>query len=240
MASPQSSILTSPPVSPMSFCSASSVDHESSILAMAILAGNIDEVASLINVGVTLSERYNWTLYHACLQGVDMIRTLLGSSCTLNVPDDGHSILHYVLRTPSTRTRFPGGKAGVVHALMENGADPFEQDRLGETALHILAGMLEDIEMDLLRALLLGGDPRPWIECRNHYGDTALITAVICQNYEAARMLLQAGADPNAKGDFGGTAVQCATHRGDTEMIDLLVEFGAQVENDFEDEDMWE
>lgn len=222
-----SSPLSSPADTCMSFCSFGSVDHESSVLAMAILAGDIAEVISLINVGVTLSEHYHWTLYQACMQGEDMVRILLGSNCNQIIPVNDHFILHYVLRTPSAR--FPGGKADIVSALLEYGTNPFGQDRLGENALHILAGIPEDVELDLLRVLLAVDGPRPWLEARNHYGDTALVTAVLSQNHSAARMLLEVGADPNAQGEFGSTAAECASRRHDADMVVLLAEFGAEL-----------
>ncbi|KUI64510.1 Palmitoyltransferase akr1 [Cytospora mali] len=209
----------------------SALEHEASVLAMAILTGNTTEVQSLVNVGVTISERHHWTLYQACLQGVDMVGALLASpdiNFNIDIPNDGGDpILHYVLRTPGSR--FEGGKTSVVRLLLAHGADPFKHDRFGETALHILAGNTEE-EIELVSGNVL---PPP-LDDQNHYGDTALIVAVISRNLAAARVLLEAGANPNLKGEQNSTAAQYAERQGCLDMMCLLVGFGAELDDDMD------
>jgi hypothetical protein len=74
-----------------------SIEHETTVLAMAILTGDVGQVEVLINLGVIISERHHWTLYHACLQSVDMIAALLASpelSFNIRIPNnEGESII---------------------------------------------------------------------------------------------------------------------------------------------------
>ncbi|KAJ0123531.1 Palmitoyltransferase akr1 [Diaporthe amygdali] len=237
MASPVSSAFSSPMLlspallSPMETGSdASSVfpDYESTVLAMAILSGDTAQVETMVNLGARVSADHRWTLYQACLQGTDMLKALLRnarSSSRLDISPHGDSILHLALRTPARR--FGTEKAEVVELLLNNGADPFRQDRLGETALHILAAMTADEEIELLRSLLDNRGPMSYLDQRNIYGDTALIIAVTSYNIDAARLLLEVGADPNVKGEYENTAYQYAHQQGNTEMLELLYQFGA-------------
>lgn len=53
-----------------------SLGHDSTVLAMAVLDGDIDQVRALINIGVVMSDQHPWVLYQACLQGLGMIQAL--------------------------------------------------------------------------------------------------------------------------------------------------------------------
>lgn len=195
---------------------------------MAILGGDTAQVESMVNLGARLSAEHHWILYQACLQGTDMLKAVLRnapSNTDLDLSPNGDSILHLALRTPARR--FGTEKVKVAELLFDNGADPFRQDRLGETALHILAAMPADEEIELLRTLLDGSGPIPYLNQQNMYGDTALIIAVTSYNIDAARLLLAVGADPNMKGEYGNTAYQYAYQQGNTEMLELLYHFGA-------------
>lgn len=227
------SMFSSPMVmSPASSSMASQdLDYDSTALAMAILSGNEANVEDLVRLGATLSERHYWTLYQACLIGPDMIKALLVSpdiTFNIRIPDDGgDSILHFVLRTPASR--FGADKMQVVALLLEHGTDPFQVDHLGETALHILAGMPGEDETQLLRRMLASSCPLSALNHQNHYGDTALFVAVICNHYNAANLLLNLGADPNIKGEDGVGAAQYAFQVGSMEMLGLLQRFGAEI-----------
>jgi ankyrin repeat protein len=52
-------------------------------------------------------------------------------------------------------------------------------------------------------------------------------TAAFSGDAEAARVLLEAGADPNGAGGGGGTPLQTARENGNEELVGLLEEFGA-------------
>lgn len=205
---------------------------------MAVLGGDVDQVQALVNMGVRMSEPHDWILYHACLQGLDMVHALsaAGISFNINVPTDGRdSILHFVLRTPTFR--FTDGKFRIVEFLCNHGADPFGRDRLSETALHILAVQLGDSNIELLHYILQdnGSGPVPYLDHQNHYGDTALSAAVLSHNTAAARLLLEFGADPNIKDDLGGNAAHYAIREENIEMVELLYEFGARLPAEYMD-----
>ncbi|KAL1850470.1 hypothetical protein Daus18300_012884 [Diaporthe australafricana] len=203
-------------------------DHDSTVLAMAVLGGDAAQVESMVNFGAKVSAEHHWILYQACLQGRDMLRALLHKSRDneeFHLPPNGESVLHLALRTPARR--FGTEKADVVEFLVDKGADPFQQDKLGETALHILAAMPADEEIELLKALLDDSEPILCLNQQNTYGDTALVIAVTSYNIDAARALLEVGADPNVKGEYGNTAYQYAYQQGNSEMLELLYHFGA-------------
>lgn len=110
-------------------------DYDSVILATAILRGDVATVDLFVRLGATISEQHQWTLYQACLEGLDMIKALLASPDITSIfcqPNEGgDSILHFILRAPSTR--FHNNKSQVVELLSEHGADLFQPDQLGET-----------------------------------------------------------------------------------------------------------
>ncbi|MBB6561824.1 ankyrin repeat protein [Acidovorax soli] len=62
---------------------------------------------------------------------------------------------------------------------------------------------------------------------RNDFGDTPLHTVCTWGDVRAARMLLDAGADPNAKGDQGATPLFNAIISGRVELVQLLLNSGA-------------
>lgn len=215
---------------PLSLSPDNADEYESTSLAMGILSGDTDRVRMLVNIGVTLSTTHHWVLYQACVEDVEMLQAVVaGRGVTLDavVPGaHGDCLLHYILRTPSTR--FSSDKTSVVKVLLENGAEPFAHDRHGDTSLHILAGM--NSEDHALFSLFLQPSIHTYINRRNRYGDTALIIAVIYDHYDAARALLEFGADPNARGEGGKTAMDFALQYGNSGMAGLLSVFGGSLD----------
>lgn len=222
----------SPLHSPASSCFAQSLvpDYDSAVLAMGILAGNVAHVEALVRLGATISERDRWTLYQACLVGSDMVQALILSpqisSAICSPSESGDAIVHWVLRTPCTR--FGTSKQYVIELLWDQGADLFEPDRLGDTCLHVLAAMPEEGNAEILRSILSERGRTPCLDNQNHYGDTALIIAVICNHFEAATLLLSFGADPNIKGEHGMVAMHYAVQQRNLEMLALLQQYGAE------------
>lgn len=105
------------------------------------------------------------------------------------------------------------GNFEAAEFLLDRGADPNFKDREGFTPLMVaasysLAGTVEDapLQDDALpvvrRLLAMGAD----VECRHCCGGTALTGAVRAGFAEAARLLLEAGADPTA-GEPGHRAI---------------------------------
>lgn len=65
------------------------------------------------------------------------------------------------------------------------------------------------------------------INDRNDFGDTPLHTVCSWGDVRAARMLLDAGADPNAKGDQGATPLFNAIISRKAELVQVLLDNGA-------------
>jgi uncharacterized protein len=123
--------------------------------------------------------------------------------------------------TTETRTNF------TMQWLYEDGATPF-----------LRAAQSGDVELMKLLAAR-GADPK----IATAHNDTALAVASGIgwvegvtfewspqQTLEAVKMCLDAGIDPNAADDQGRTALHGAAHKGRTEVIQLLVDRGANLE----------
>src|SRR3989304_7826884 len=67
------------------------------------------------------------------------------------------------------------------------------------------------------------------LEARNEDGATPLIFAVFSDNLEGARILLEHGADPNARREGPGPSGSALFSAGDRAMIDLLLSHGADL-----------
>jgi uncharacterized protein len=73
--------------------------------------------------------------------------------------------------------------------------------------------------------LARGADPN--IPANNPAQVTPLHSACAVSNLDIARLLLENGADPNAKQMRGGTPLHSAAHNGQTELVRLLLKHGA-------------
>ena len=67
------------------------------------------------------------------------------------------------------------------------------------------------------------------LEIKDQFGYTALIWAIRNGNREITYMLLEAGADPNAKNDWRQPALSFACIGGHVEIADMLLEAGAKI-----------
>jgi ankyrin repeat protein len=83
------------------------------------------------------------------------------------------------------------------------------------------------------RLLAAGADPNASVPCRTPSGEafntTALVVAVHHGRLEAARLLLEAGADPSRAGSTGPTPLIIAAY-GRPEVLRLLLARGAAVD----------
>ena len=67
------------------------------------------------------------------------------------------------------------------------------------------------------------------INWSNHEGENALHIAVIGNEYEIAKELIELGIELNARGDLGHTPLHEAAAMTDLKLVKLLVESGADV-----------
>jgi ankyrin repeat protein len=83
-------------------------------------------------------------------------------------------------------------------------------------------------DLERLRALLgAGGDPNE-TETEEHW--PPLVEAAAADHVEAARLLLEAGADMYARTDGGETPLLMAAQRGSVGVFSLLVERGCRMD----------
>ena len=120
------------------------------------------------------------------------------------------------------------GPAETVLALLDAGADIERANRQGLHPLHsaVLAGNAEIVSLLLQRGAA--------VDAKDGKGRTPLYTFAVSggRNIEIAKLLLAAGADPNAESareDDSQTALQCAAATGDLELSKLLLASGANV-----------
>jgi ankyrin repeat protein len=122
--------------------------------------------------------------------------------------------------------------AQMVEVLLAAGADPNASLPNGETPLMTAA---RTGKVDAMKALLAR---RASVDAREHVrGQTALMWTVAERHHDAARLLIESGADVRARSDSGFTPLLFAARDGDLEMVRLLLARGADVnETDSEGE----
>jgi ankyrin repeat protein len=96
------------------------------------------------------------------------------------------------------------GDVALMRLLLEYGADPLINTKLGVTPLAAAAGI-------------------GWVEGVTNERSTA-------ETVEAVKLLLELGVDPNFQADTGRVALHGAAHKGATEVVKLLVEAGARMD----------
>jgi ankyrin repeat protein len=116
------------------------------------------------------------------------------------------------------------GRVDTVHALLEGGADPSAKEKNGaQTALMwAIAGRHSAVTKELVQY-------KADVNARSKGGSTALMFAAR-GDVESTRILLAAGADPNIKiPDWGGTALSIASTMGQAEIVEALLNKGADI-----------
>jgi ankyrin repeat protein len=107
--------------------------------------------------------------------------------------------------------------------LLDAGANPNAQDKMGNTALHLAAlnGNLEVVRLLLAHHAA--------VNAANKMGSTPIINAAIRSDGRVVRMLIDTGADVNAADGTGSTALMWAAYKesGDPAIVDMLLRAGA-------------
>ena len=152
---------------------------------------------------------------------VDVARMLIehGSDPTAQ-DNDGDTPLHLASYM---------GRVDVARMLIERGSDLTAQDKYGNTPLHEASGMGE---VDVARMLI---ERRSDLTAQDKKGNTPLHLASDPpiwlrrpqERAEVSQMLLVHGADVNARNKDGFTPIALASKHGLTEVVDVLVQHGA-------------
>ena len=166
-----------------------------------------------------------------------VVRELLGARANPNAAFmDGETVLMRAARV---------GNGDVVEQLLANGADPNRSATRGQTALMWAANQQHDGVVEAL--LANGADVHARSEVRRELrrsesqqhshrtndfwvdegGATAFLFAVRVGDLTSAKLFLAAGADVDDQGASGVSATVLAAHAGHADMVDLLLENGA-------------
>ena len=144
----------------------------------------------------------------------ELIRMLAKAGADMNEPNEDVTPLKAaVMGNPNPEM------PDVVAALIEGGADVKKTDSAGFTPLHF-AG--EDRSIESMRELYRAG----LLDVEDF--DSAL-TALSSSYLKAVRVLVEAGADVNARSNDGSTVLMCAAMYGNPGVVHELVNAGADV-----------
>lgn len=126
-----------------------------------------------------------------------------------------------------------------VRALLAQGADPNATDKEGWRPLHVAIGEFGFGGTTEFVSVLIehGADVNGWDANRN---ETPLLNASMPSEIEAARILLEAGADPNVRRSDGESPLRLAVWEKDLEYATLLLRHGAgKTVNEFGGDRAW-
>jgi uncharacterized protein len=183
------------------------------VVAMAMLAGGCSGSggARKVTAREIFPDSMAAALAEAAAKGdTSRIRRLVAAGADPNSQGrDGVSVSQWALINQS-----PKGLAG----LLENGADPSRAESSGETVVHYAAKTNVPVYLDIL--LKHRADPNT----RNGVTRaTPLVPALMANREENFRMLLAAGADPNAADRMGDTPLHVAAKiNAFARVLDLL------------------
>src|SRR2546429_9620360 len=113
-----------------------------------------------------------------------------------------------------------------VKTLLAQGADPNAAGEMGWRPLHVAIGQFDfEGSIEFVKLLLMyGANVNEWDVNHN---ETPILTASDPPNLAAARILLEAGADPNAVRSDGESPLRLCVQAKNLEMAKLLLRYGA-------------
>ena len=205
-------------------------DDDWTPLILAAFCGQ-KEVLSLLlqrggNVDAKSKKLGRTALHWACREGkLDCVEMLLDAGSAINVCDDDDDWTPLILAT------FCGQKEVLSLLLQRGGNVDAKSKKLGRTALHFACqkGKLDCVEMLLDAAINACDDVDDW---------TPLILAAFCGQKEVLSLLLQKGANVDAKSKrFGRSALHFACQGGKLDCVEILLDAGSAINVCDDDDD---
>lgn len=199
---------------------------------------------ALVDAGGDLSSHWshrdNCPLVAAVLRGdADMVKFVMAQGVQRNNKGAYSRGINEALRVACSRD-----SVAIVQLLLDAGADPDYTDIYhSDSAFYCAAGAGQaDIVALLLKRGAKVNAPTAAQYPSSSEGKTALIFAAECairavrwgsdgDTVRTVSLLLQAGADVNARGYWGHSALICAAGHGNTEVVRLLLAAGADREH---------
>ena len=140
--------------------------------------------------------------------------------------DEGESLHEPGLEglTPIMLAAAYNSKPEILEALLKAGASITSSDEMGRTPLMLAAAL--NLEPAVTASLLRHGAS---VKTRDLAGRTALWFAASRHNFQAAELLIDAGANPNEVNNDNISPLQAACERPEFNIINLLIEAGADI-----------
>lgn len=166
---------------------------------------------------------YGTPLQVACKEGpTDTVCLLLERGAEINaIPESGNNVLHDAVSRKDV---------GLVEFLISRGADTEVQNHRGNTPLIVAAkiGACEVIEILLQHRANINGVGQTHLSDMFAFS-SPLSTATMTRNYSAIKLLLERGAKADQKDMYKRTALYWALNFGNLDIIELFVDFGADL-----------
>lgn len=172
-------------------------------------------------------------LYYACEKNYkNLCEFLINKGANVNSCDENrYSPLHKAVTVDKIDKE-------IVNLLINRGADRALKNERMNTPLHYLCRIknLKDYT-DILENLLKNGtteETKNFVNISNSSGDTAL--TYVCANsldIKSVELLCQYGADVNHTNNNGVFPLYSAVMKGNTQMMELLLKYGANIGRDY-------
>ena len=155
----------------------------------------------------------------------DLVRQALAQGADPNDPEAPGASFNSFVGTTELFWAAGSGNLEITRLLLEAGAKVAAEEHSESSSLH---AAVEDLNLPMVK-LLLDYDGAAALNWFDYIDRTPLMIAVAMDSREIARRLIEAGADVNAHNEphIGDTALHKAVKVGNSKLVELLVEAGA-------------